>query len=277
MITQHDTAMEAPASSAALDRAAIVTRVVERWPRLSAYAQRAGREDDPVVRDLAVDRAAELYLTRACAAGERAAIEAFEHEFFAEVRACHARIWPPGLGLDELEQRTREKLFVHGAISGFTGRGDLRRWLRVVATRLIVDHLRARRREVPLEDELLDGLIERGADTTLAKAQLRAAIRMALHEAFAALTDRQRLLLRSELRGTQLSAIATSYQVHLRSIQRWVREAHEAFLAEFRRALVERLRIAPTELSSMLAFAHSQLASGLRDLAHDAATLPPPR
>lgn len=224
------------------------------------------QQSDDAASSGAVDRAAELCLTRACAAGDCVAIRAFEAEFFTEVRACHARIRPHRLGLDELEQRIREKLFVKNAIASFSGKGDLRRWLRVLTTRLIFDHVRSVQPEVPLEDQLTAGLLESAADATLAKAQLRAEIRIALREAFAVLTDRQKLLLLSELRGTPLSAIAATYQVHVRSMQRWVRDAHDAFLAEFRGALARRLRVAPGELSSVLTFARSQLLSELGDL-----------
>jgi RNA polymerase sigma-70 factor, ECF subfamily len=256
-----------------MDPSAVVTRVLERWPGLAVPgvpAEVVPWTDSAAPAD-ALDRAAELYLARACAAGDSAALRAFEAEFFAEVRACHARIGPRGLGLDELEQRVREKLFVNNAIVSFSGKGDLRRWLRVLTTRLIFDHGRASHPEVPLEDQLLPDALNDSADATLAKAQLRAEIRAALHQAFSALTDRQKLLVQSEIRGTPLSAIATTYRVNVRSIQRWVREAHDAFLTEFRGALAHRLRVAPGDLSSVLAFARSQLLSGLGDLGHDSA------
>lgn len=254
------------------DHAAIIARALERWPGLTADRTAIPEwppGDDAAPHD-AVDRAAELYLARACAAGDSAAIRAFEAEFFAEVRACHARIRPRGLGLDELEQRTREKLFVNNAIASFSGKGDLRRWLRVLTTRLIFDHARVLRPEVPLEDQLLPDALNTSADATLAKVELRTEIRAALRQAFAALSDRQKLLVQSEIRGMPLAAIATTYQVNVRSIQRWVRDAHDAFLAAFRRALGDRLRVAPGDLSSVLAFARSQLVSGIGDLAHDA-------
>lgn len=250
------------------DPASIVTRALERWPGLSACHELAPA--NPVLDDMAcgaIDRAAELYLTRVCAAGDCAAIRAFEAEFFAEVRACHARIQPRGLGLDELEQRIREKLFVNNAIVRYSGKGDLRRWLRVLTTRLIFDHMRSVHPEAPLDDQLTAGLLESAADVTLAKAQLRAEIRLALRDAFAVLTDRQKLLLLGELRGTPLSAIAVTYRVHVRSLQRWVRDARDVFLAELRCALARRLRVAPGDLSSVLTFARSQLLSGLGDLA----------
>lgn len=211
----------------------------------------------------------ELDLARACAAGDRVAMQAFETALFGEVRACHARIRPSGLTLDELEQRVRAKLFASNAIASFAGKGDLRRWLRVLTARLIFDHLRARRPEVPFEDQIVGDLLDRSADASLAKAELRSEIRIALREAFGALTDRQKLLLHGEVRGTPLAALAATYQVHVRSMQRWVREAHEAFVAAFRRRLAERLRVAPRDLSSLLAFARSQLLSGLGALAED--------
>jgi RNA polymerase sigma-70 factor (ECF subfamily) len=256
------------------EHAAVVARVLERWPGLSAGAVPAEGPLDlgappSDAPEQVIDRAAELYLAHACAAGDDAAIRAFEAEFFAEVRACHARIRPRSLGLDELEQRIREKLFVKNAIASFSGKGDLRRWLRVLTTRLIFDVVRVAHPEVPLEDQLLPDALATGADATLAKAQLRAEIRAALHDAFSALTDRQKLLVRSEVRGTPLAAIATTYQVNVRSIQRWVREAHDVLLVKFRGTLARRLRVAPGDLSSVLAFARSQLLSGLGELGRD--------
>src|SRR5262245_1395215 len=178
------------------EHAAVVARALARWPGLSACVPAAALDLAATPADApgsapgsAIDRGAELYLARACAAGDDAAIRAFEAEFFAEVRACHARIRPRNLGLDELEQRVREKLFVKNAIASFSGKGDLRRWLRVLTTRLIFDVVRVAHPEVPLEDQLLPDSLAAGADATLAKAQLRAEIRAALHDAFSALTD----------------------------------------------------------------------------------------
>jgi RNA polymerase sigma-70 factor (ECF subfamily) len=261
------------------DPTSIVARARERWPGLSACDEPAPA--NPVLDDSAcdaIDRGAELYLAHACAAGDCVAIRAFEAEFFPEVRACHARIRPPSLGVDELEQRIREKLFAHKAVSRFSGKGDLRRWLRVLTTRLIFDHVRSIRPAVPLEDQLLPDAVASTAEATRPNAALRAEIRGALREAFAAMTDRQKLLVQAEVRGTPLSALAETYQVNVRSIQRWVRDAHDALLAGFRGALGCRLRIAPGELSSVIAFARSQLLSALGDLRResDASTSPAP-
>lgn len=222
--------------------------------------------------DVTLDRAADIALARACAAGDNRAIRTFETKFFAEVRACHARIRRHGLALDELEQLVREKLFVKGAIAQFLGKSGLHRWLRVLTTRLIVDHVRCRRSEVPLEDQLLRGLADSDVEAALAKAQLRCEIRVALRQAFTVLTDRQKLLLQSEVRGVALSTIAAMYHVHVRSIQRWTREAHGVFLTQLRRALADRLRMTPGGLSSMVRFARSQLVSGLGDLIRESAS-----
>ena len=254
------------------DPTSIVARALERWPDLAACSAHAAESLAP--ENGALDRGAELYLARACAAGDATAIRVFEAEFFAEVRACHARIRPHSLGVDELEQRVREKLFANKAISRYSGRGDLRRWLRVLATRMVFDHVRSIQPAVPLEDQLLPDAVASTADAALAKAQLRAEIRIALREAFAALPDRPKLLLQAEVRGTPLSALAETYQVNVRSIQRWVRDAHDALLAGFRGALGRRLRLAPGELSSVLAFARSQLLSALGDLPRDPTATP---
>lgn len=249
------------------DRTSIIARALERWPELSTCSAAASASPVPAddVRD-ALDRGAELYLAHACAAGDCTAIRAFEADFFTEVRACHARIRPHNLGIDELEQRIREKLFANKVISRFSGKGDLRCWLRVLTTRLIFDHVRSTQPAVPLEDQLVPDAGASPLDATLAKAQLRAEIRIALREAFGGLTDRQKLLVQAEVRGMPLSALAETYQVNVRSIQRWVRDAHDTLLAGFRGSLGHRLRLASGELSSVLAFARSQLLSALGDL-----------
>ncbi|HEX3479286.1 MAG TPA: hypothetical protein VHT91_29885 [Kofleriaceae bacterium] len=218
------------------------------------------------------NREADIALARACASGDEAAIRTFEAAYLPEVKACRARLRGHALALDELEQRVREKLFVKGAIGHYSGKGSLRHWLRVVTARLVIDHVRELRPEIVLEEQLLNGLKDRGVEIAYAKAELQGEARAALRLALGALTDRQKLLLSSEARGVALSSLAAEHRVHVRSMQRWVREAHSVFLAEFRRVLAERLRVMPDEVSSMVRFVRSQLASGLGALVRDTAT-----
>jgi RNA polymerase sigma-70 factor, ECF subfamily len=65
----------------------------------------------------------------------------------------------PPVPVDELQQMLREKLFLPRAelppkIAEYSGRGDLRNWVRVVISRTLVDLARGRR-EVPVQDEVM--------------------------------------------------------------------------------------------------------------------------
>jgi len=49
------------------------------------------------------------------------------------------------------------------------------------------------------------------------------------------------------------------YGVSARTVEQWLTSAHRRILAETRRALADRLRLAPSELDSIMGLAQSEL------------------
>ncbi len=216
-------------------------------------------------------RTSDLYLACACARGDGAALGAFERAYFAEIARAMRRTRATLPPADELTQVVRHKLFVadvgaRPAIAEYGGRGDLRAWLRVLLSRMILNLATRPSREVPFEEDLLASLLGDGGAPDLggAKEAYRAAFRASFPEAFAGLPDRDRSLLRYAF-GEDLTveAIGALYGVHKTTAARWVVRAHQALLDAVRAAVIARLGIAEDEYASVLRLVHSRLELSL--------------
>src|SRR5262249_58423290 len=102
--------------------------------------------------------AADLWLAAACAAGDSIALARFEERYMQPLNAV---LRATGLGpdeIDEVKQELRRKILVSDGetprIADYSGRADLRTWIRTAAVRTSIDLMR-RRRDVPVEDEEL--------------------------------------------------------------------------------------------------------------------------
>jgi RNA polymerase sigma-70 factor (ECF subfamily) len=215
------------------------------------------------------DRTAELYLACACARGDEAALRAFEASYFDEVDRALARLRTSLIDAGEARQLVRERLFVGAGgaprIATWSGAGSLRAWLRVLATRVLLDRLaQSPRREVPIEEALLEAPLEDSdPELLLLKERCRPQLRAALGQALAALDARQKLLLRCELEGRSLGEVAALYGVHLRSAQRWLRDARDELLEALRRAFGDG---DTAQADSMIRLMRSQIASSIVSL-----------
>jgi RNA polymerase sigma-70 factor, ECF subfamily len=211
-------------------------------------------------------RTGDLYLACACARGDGAALAAFERAFFEEIPRAMKRTRAALPPADELAQVVRHKLFVADAgarpkIAEYGGRGDLRSWLRVLLSRMILNLATRPSPELPFEDELLASLLGgSAADLEGAKESYRGAFRESFAQAFADLSDRDRSLLRYAF-GEDLTveAIGALYGVHKTTAARWVVRAHEALLGAVRAAVILRLGIGEDEYASVLRMVHSRL------------------
>jgi RNA polymerase sigma-70 factor, ECF subfamily len=159
----------------------------------------------PRAQDAAAARsnAADLYLACGCTLGIPEAVRIFEATLRAEAPAAlhHMHLQPSAI--DEVCQMTRVKLLVGEAgraprIAEYTGRGTLRGWTRVVLTRTALNALHGQRREVPLEDALLDQPATDTCDPKLSCLRDRFGVTLdrALEGAMRSLTADERVLLR---------------------------------------------------------------------------------
>jgi RNA polymerase sigma-70 factor (ECF subfamily) len=207
----------------------------------------------------------ELYLAIACAAGETAAIQAFEARYFTCIAPVTRRL---ALGDDdarEVEQTLRQRLFVahDGApkILAYAGRGQLAGLVQIAATRVALNLVRGRRRIV---DEPIAEVPTAANDTIYAKAEYREHVRQAIEGAAAALDARDRTVLRMHLVDrASIDDIATVYRVHRATAARWVTAAREALVATTRDRFLEAAQLAPDDSDGLASFVESQLTLSL--------------
>jgi RNA polymerase sigma-70 factor, ECF subfamily len=147
--------------------------------------------------------AGDLYLAFGCAQGTPAALSAFQAEIMPEVDAVLRRFGDRQAAADDLRQMLYEKLLVGGAgqepkIGEYAGRGPLRAWARVVATRVALNVLRQGSPEVPSPDFLLNAATAPGVDPELDFLRRTQGhhLRRAFEHAMKTLTPERRVLLR---------------------------------------------------------------------------------
>jgi len=216
--------------------------------------------------------AADLWLTGACAAGDRAAIALFDERYLAPLDGV---LGPKGFApdqIDEVKQELRRKLLVADGdvprIADYSGRADLRTWIFTAAVRAGIDLLR-RLRDTPADDAQLADLPAVADDPELAhlKDRYRDELRAAIHDAIAQLAPRDRLLLKYHyLDGASIDRIASIYGVHRATAARWLNAAREALADRSHRILIARLGVSPTELRSIARLVESQLDVSIRRL-----------
>lgn len=244
------------------------------WPavdvaadRFAAHVARHLRGDadpDQAAADLI---GADLYLACACAAGDPAALRLFEDQVLPQADAALRRIDPSPAFADEVRQLLRQKLFVGDGesapkVADYAGRGPLVTWVRVAAVRTALNLLGSGKRERPMTASQVAALAPPVDDPSLRylKAQFADEFEAALARACAALTDRDRTILRlrfaDELNIDQIGGL---YGVHRATVARWIARIRDEIFAATRNDLVGRLRLDESDFDSLLRLARSQL------------------
>ena len=271
------------------DWASLLEPLVERgrgsWPEIAldreAFVIHLARHVTGDARAwLGRARIDDLYLACALTQGDPSAVGAFEHAYMRDVRVLLDRLLSSRGLAEEVAQSVRQQLLVTsergpGAIATYGGQGRLRGWLRVIVVR---EALRVRRRagvEVPSDDDVLAAAGTGSVDPELRymKELYRAEFRAAFGDAMAALTARERTLLRyALLDGLTVDQIATVYRVHRATAARWVVGARDRVIKGTRRALSERLSVAAPEQESIYRLIESQLDLSIRTYLRDEAS-----
>lgn len=218
------------------------------------------------------DAAVELALALGCARGDRAALDAFERAYLADVPAGLAHMKLDRAVVDDLLQEVRTKLLTappgeRPRILDYAGHGKLRGLCQVMAARAAVSRLRSTRRTAPDDD--VAALAAAGDDPELAflKAHYRDAFKSAFTTAAAALDARDRNLLRlHHLGGVTLDQLAAMYGVHRATAVRWLADVRKRLLAGTRAALRDQLAVSADELDSIMELIGSRLDASVRRL-----------
>lgn len=215
----------------------------------------------------------DLYLACACALGIPDAVRAFEHHCLPAVEVAVARFRAASDLVAEVKQRVRERALVAGdgspRISGFSGRGDLRSWVRAMAAREAIEVLRGARREAPADDDTaLHALVAPGdVELEHAKAHYLAQFKQAFSAALRSLSPRDQTLLRQHVvDGLTIDELGALYQMHRATAARSLERARAAVLEATRAQLGSVLQVRPSELDSILRLIRSRIEVTLRGL-----------
>lgn len=206
---------------------------------------------------------AELYVAWAAGRGNAAALRRLAAWIDAEVDAAARRIDRTAAFADEVRQALRIRLLVaedgHVRIDEYMGRGPLRGWLGVAAMRVA---LNLRRAVKPASADVLSELVSDEADPELRhlRTLYRAEFRDALEAALAALSERDRAVLRlSYVDGLTMTKLGRLYGVHETTAARWVTKAAAVVAEDARKRLMAKLSLGSSSLDSVARMVLSNL------------------
>jgi len=218
-----------------------------RWPGIRVppdrYLEFLGRhlpKEAATPAELGALRAADLYLV--CAYGLRVpeANEVLETLYMPRVRHLLSRLRVPEPSILDIEQDLRERLVEMATPSvsrrGYSGSGDLVRWMNLCAVREARARLRRARQELAYEDAPVEDLPAGGDPEMELLARLyQEPFQRAFVGALAALSSRERDLLHYRfVSRASIDQIASAYCVHRATAARWVLRAQGRLVEEIR-------------------------------------------
>jgi RNA polymerase sigma-70 factor, ECF subfamily len=244
------------------------------WPDVEVTLSRFTEHLEQLGGTSAEILATDLYLACACADGDAAALRAFDRECVPAIEHAVSATGATPAERAELVQIVRTRLLVAAPgelprIASYSGRGALKSWVRVVATREAARLLEKERRQPLAGDDDLATLIAPDDDAELGymKRLYRGEFRAAFGAAVAALTDKERVLLcQHELDGLSIDELAAFYRAHRSTTARWVQAARAAVVDGTRRELAARLRVDSEEIDSIMRLIRSNLDVSLPSL-----------
>jgi len=266
---------DAAALEALLEGACAIGR--NAWPGVALPAEVFVRhlaerlsagEGGTVAESLAQLCLADLYLACACAHGAPGAIAAFERSCLAKLPGMLAYLRQPAAAVEDVGQMMRMQLLVRtgegpARIAEYAGRGSLLGWMRVIAVRALLKLVGAAR-ETPSDDAAtaFQALPARGVDAELdlLKRRHQEELKQAVREAFSALSNDERHLLRlyflEQLNTVELAAL---FGVNQSTISRWIKSARQTVYEAARRRLQDRMGLSGAEFESFLGALQSRL------------------
>jgi len=257
---------------------AVVDAARAQWPQVvineDEFASFVGPRlsGTDLVSTLTALPAADMALAAACVAQQPTAHAAFE-TLLGEVDAASLAVGASPDLCDDVKQVLRVQLLVSTVdkppgMAGYRGKGSLRGWLRITATRELIRHKKRRLREVTLPPSLEDMFAADSQELRSMKAEYRSEFAAALREAIQSLSAEDRALLRQQIfEGLSIDAIGAAFGVHRATAARWLTRARAALVEATRQRLAERLQMPIEEIESAIRFVRSQLdASAVRQL-----------
>jgi RNA polymerase sigma-70 factor (ECF subfamily) len=240
----------------------------QRWPEIALSRERfeehgrgLGLGDAPSEPHLL-----DLYLACAGLAGDPAAVAVIDAEIVVPARTSISRVLPELAFVDDVLQELRKKLLVgpDARLGRYSGRSPLEGWVRVTATRLAYDVMRAQAARAPADlDGDLEALADQSAepDLQVLKRRLGPSFQQALRQSLQELAPRDRTVLWMHLvQGLSLDQIARPYAVHRATAARWLADARKKVIDGVRACVREEHGpLSSEELDSLARLVASQM------------------
>lgn len=242
------------------------------WPDLVVSADEfatyvAARVGDA---DLAKLHFADLYLTCACVRGDQRAIGLFDARYIPEVAKAMKSATPATI--DETKQILRQRFFVSEdgsppKIGEYTGRGELKAWVRAAAVRAGWRADRKPKGQTEVESHVFHAVAAAGDDLELdyLKRRYLGEFEQALRDAFKALPVRDRNISRYYYgKGLSIDAIGALYDVHRSTVARWLNKITSELVETTRKRMMDRLSANKDEVASLVRMLESRIDMTLR-------------
>lgn len=232
----------------------------------SELVRRHGAGLDTAVAGLHED----IYLAIGACDGDPAAARACEALASREIDFAASRLRATATQSDDVRSEMRRLLFTSegdrpAAISTFTGRGDLRGYLRVMAARALGRRMERDRREIELDSGVLE-LLEPALDPEVAmlRDRYRDVVEAAFTAALAELSPRARAVLRFHLvDGWTIDQLGARYATHRSTASRWLVAARDELRTGIRSRLAVQLAITESQVDSIVALVTSRIEVSL--------------
>ena len=217
-------------------------------------------------------KTSDLYLACACASSDERALRYFDEQMLAAAESALGRLAMSRTTIDETKQVLRRRFFVGEdgtppRITEYSGRGDLRSWVRSAAVRAALRVVRRPKGQVDVDSSVMRAVAAPVEDLELEylKRRYTSEFEEALRAAFAALPTRDRNVLRYYYaQHLSIDAIGTLYRVHRATAARWVRQSVDTLVDETRLMMTTRLGASRTEVSSIVRMIQSRLDTALQ-------------
>jgi RNA polymerase sigma-70 factor (ECF subfamily) len=232
----------------------------------SELARRLGENREAAVAGLHED----IYLVIAASDGDPAAAKACDELASREVDFAASRLRATPTQTDDVRSELRRLLFTSeaerpAALATFTGRGDLRGYLRVMAARALARRMQRDRRETEFDSgmqELLDPALD--PEVAMLRDRYRDAVEAAFTAALAELSPRARAVLRYHLvDGWTIDQLGARYATHRSTASRWLAAARAELRAGIRSRLAAQLVISESQVDSIVALVTSRIEVSL--------------
>lgn len=243
-----------------------------RWPSVSQppehFARYVGEKLPSDVGDLLASLEAlelsDLYLACACIRGVPAALEVFDSEVLTGLEQTLKFFQRGAVFVDDVRQLLRERLLVEkngrpGKLATYSGRGLLSSWVNVVAQRIAFELIGSSN---PILDSSAPEPVSEFVDPELAhiRARFQPEFQAAFRAALAALSDRDKVLLRLNLLGrVSHERLGLIYGVNQSTVSRWLAAARDTVRAGVLRELSGRLGLGAADVESVIRVVNSDL------------------